>query len=62
MASWTKGTGGIMTFSPTWDQFKDFQAFIAYMESQGAHRCGVAKVLACMQDTLSCDVCVCLCI
>ncbi len=33
-----------MTFTPTWEQFKDFQAFIAYMESQGAHRCGVAKV------------------
>ncbi len=44
MASWTLGSGGIMIFTPTWEQFRDFQGFISYMEEQGAHHCGVAKV------------------
>lgn len=44
MAAWTLGNGGIMTFTPTWEQFQDFQGFISYMEEQGAHHCGVAKV------------------
>lgn len=34
----------IMVFRPTWDEFKDFNKYIAYMESQGAHKAGVAKV------------------
>ena len=33
-----------MCFSPTMEQFRDFSAFVAYMEDQGAHKCGVAKV------------------
>lgn len=36
--------GGIMTFRPTMEQFKDFNKFIALMESYGAHEYGVAKV------------------
>ncbi|XP_051562323.1 lysine-specific demethylase 4A-like [Myxocyprinus asiaticus] len=35
----------IMTFHPTKDEFKDFNRYIAYMESQGAHRAGMAKVV-----------------
>ncbi|XP_058494646.1 lysine-specific demethylase 4B isoform X1 [Solea solea] len=35
----------IMTFRPTMEEFKDFAKYIAYMESQGAHRAGVAKVI-----------------
>ncbi|KAK7889821.1 hypothetical protein WMY93_025381 [Mugilogobius chulae] len=35
----------IMTFRPTMEEFKDFPKFIAYMESQGAHRAGLAKVI-----------------
>ncbi|XP_014742627.1 PREDICTED: lysine-specific demethylase 4B [Sturnus vulgaris] len=33
----------IMTFRPSLDEFRDFGKFIAYMESQGAHRAGLAK-------------------
>ncbi|XP_028910521.1 lysine-specific demethylase 4C isoform X3 [Ornithorhynchus anatinus] len=35
----------IMTFRPTMDEFKDFNKYISYMESKGAHRAGVAKVI-----------------
>ncbi|XP_029563627.1 lysine-specific demethylase 4A isoform X1 [Salmo trutta] len=35
----------IMTFHPTKEEFKDFSRYIAYMESQGAHRAGMAKVI-----------------
>uniref|UniRef100_A0A2K6GFB6 [histone H3]-trimethyl-L-lysine(9) demethylase n=1 Tax=Propithecus coquereli TaxID=379532 RepID=A0A2K6GFB6_PROCO len=35
----------IMTFYPTMEEFTDFNKYIAYMESQGAHRAGVAKVI-----------------
>ncbi|KAM6158566.1 lysine-specific demethylase 4D-like [Rhynchocyon petersi] len=34
-----------MTFHPTMEEFKDFNKYIAYMESQGAHRAGLAKVI-----------------
>ncbi|XP_042815403.1 lysine-specific demethylase 4D [Panthera tigris] len=35
----------IMTFHPTTEEFKDFPRYIAYMESKGAHRAGLAKVI-----------------
>lgn len=34
----------IMTFRPTMEEFQDFKKYIAYMETQGAHRAGLAKV------------------
>ncbi|XP_008592192.1 PREDICTED: lysine-specific demethylase 4D-like [Galeopterus variegatus] len=34
-----------MTFHPTMEEFTDFNKYIAYMESQGAHRAGLAKVI-----------------
>ena len=34
----------IMVFRPTMEEFKDFTKYIEYMESQGAHKAGVAKV------------------
>lgn len=34
----------VMTFRPTMEEFKDFAKYIAYMESEGAHRAGLAKV------------------
>lgn len=34
----------IMTFHPTVEEFKNFSRYIAYIESQGAHRAGLAKV------------------
>ena len=38
------GSKGIMTFYPTAEEFKNFSRYIAYMESQGAHKAGLAKV------------------
>ncbi|XP_010755159.1 lysine-specific demethylase 4A [Larimichthys crocea] len=35
----------IMTFTPSKEEFKDFTRYIAYMESQGAHKAGMAKVI-----------------
>lgn len=34
----------IMTFRPSMEQFRDFSRYIAYVEAQGAHRAGLAKV------------------
>ena len=38
------GSKGIMTFHPTTEEFQNFSRYIAYMESQGAHKAGLAKV------------------
>lgn len=47
----------IMTFRPTMEEFKDFAKYIVYMESQGAHRAGLAKVgRKQVTHTQSCDV------
>ncbi|XP_056131703.1 lysine-specific demethylase 4A isoform X2 [Lampris incognitus] len=35
----------IMTFHPSKEEFKDFSRYIAYMESQGAHKAGMVKVV-----------------
>ncbi|XP_031715366.1 lysine-specific demethylase 4B isoform X2 [Anarrhichthys ocellatus] len=35
----------IMTFRPTVEEFKDFAKYIVYIETQGAHRAGLAKVI-----------------
>ncbi|XP_060772659.1 lysine-specific demethylase 4C isoform X2 [Neoarius graeffei] len=35
----------IMTFRPTMEEFQDFNKYLVYMESQGAHRAGLAKVI-----------------
>jgi [histone H3]-trimethyl-L-lysine9/36 demethylase len=32
-------------FYPSFDQFKDFKAYINYIESQGAHKVGLAKIV-----------------
>jgi len=34
----------IMVFRPTWAEFQNFSSYIEYMESQGAHKAGIAKV------------------
>lgn len=34
----------VMTFTPSKEEFKDFNQYIAYMESQGAHKAGMARV------------------
>ncbi|XP_076440207.1 uncharacterized protein LOC143279853 isoform X1 [Babylonia areolata] len=35
----------IMVFRPTMDEFKDFNRYIRYIESQGAHKAGLAKII-----------------
>uniref|UniRef100_A0A8C6RQ89 [histone H3]-trimethyl-L-lysine(9) demethylase n=1 Tax=Nannospalax galili TaxID=1026970 RepID=A0A8C6RQ89_NANGA len=35
----------IMTFRPTMEEFQDFNRYVAYIESQGAHRAGLAKII-----------------
>ncbi|XP_069498511.1 lysine-specific demethylase 4A [Ambystoma mexicanum] len=35
----------IMTFHPTMEEFRNFSRYVAYIESQGAHRAGLAKVV-----------------
>lgn len=42
--AWRMEPGGVMCFMPTMDEFRDFSAFVSYMEDQGAHKYGVAKV------------------
>lgn len=44
MVSQNHGSKGIMTFYPTVEEFKNFSRYVAYMESQGAHKAGLAKV------------------
>lgn len=38
------GIPQIRVFRPTWDEFKDFSTYIQYIETQGAHKAGLAKV------------------
>lgn len=42
----------IMTFRPTAEEFKDFNQYLVHMESQGAHRAGLAKVPALPEPAL----------
>uniref|UniRef100_A0AAV2L1J2 JmjN domain-containing protein n=1 Tax=Knipowitschia caucasica TaxID=637954 RepID=A0AAV2L1J2_KNICA len=35
----------VLTFYPTKEEFRDFSRYVAYMESQGAHQAGIAKVI-----------------
>ncbi|XP_006744976.1 lysine-specific demethylase 4D-like [Leptonychotes weddellii] len=35
----------VRSFHPTTEEFKDFNTYIAYVESQGVHRAGLAKVI-----------------
>lgn len=39
------GGVAIQVFRPTWDEFKDFNKYVQYMESKGAHKAGLAKVI-----------------
>lgn len=38
------GKPKIMVFRPTWEEFKEFEKYVEYMESKGAHKAGLAKV------------------
>ncbi|KAK7080556.1 Lysine-specific demethylase 4B [Halocaridina rubra] len=35
----------IMVFRPTWEEFKNFATYVEYIESQGAHKAGLAKII-----------------
>lgn len=35
----------IQVFRPTWEEFKHFDKYVEYMESKGAHKAGLAKVI-----------------
>ncbi|XP_076354926.1 lysine-specific demethylase 4A-like isoform X2 [Tachypleus tridentatus] len=35
----------IMVFRPTMEEFKDFTKYLEYVESQGAHKAGLAKII-----------------
>ncbi|KAL7850900.1 hypothetical protein AOLI_G00212560 [Acnodon oligacanthus] len=41
----SSGSKGIMTFRPTMEEFKNFSRYMAYIESQGAHKAGLAKII-----------------
>uniref|UniRef100_A0A3Q3G9G4 [histone H3]-trimethyl-L-lysine(9) demethylase n=1 Tax=Kryptolebias marmoratus TaxID=37003 RepID=A0A3Q3G9G4_KRYMA len=45
MVSQNHGSKGIMTFYPTAEEFKDFNRYVAYIESKGAHKAGLAKIV-----------------
>uniref|UniRef100_A0A182JI09 [histone H3]-trimethyl-L-lysine(9) demethylase n=1 Tax=Anopheles atroparvus TaxID=41427 RepID=A0A182JI09_ANOAO len=38
-------TPRIMVFRPTWEEFQNFSAYVHYMESKGAHKAGLVKVV-----------------
>ncbi|KAF6031176.1 KDM4B [Bugula neritina] len=35
----------IMTFTPTWEEFKDFNKYISHIESLGAQKAGICKII-----------------
>jgi jumonji domain-containing protein 2 len=37
--------GDIMVFTPTMEEFRNFPSFVSYMEAQGAHDRGIAKII-----------------
>uniref|UniRef100_A0A669CHL3 [histone H3]-trimethyl-L-lysine(9) demethylase n=1 Tax=Oreochromis niloticus TaxID=8128 RepID=A0A669CHL3_ORENI len=41
----SEASKGIMTFYPTAEEFKNFRRYVAYMESKGAHKAGLAKIV-----------------
>lgn len=41
----SRGAPRIQVFRPTYEEFKDFTKYVEYMESKGAHKAGLAKVI-----------------
>ncbi|CAN8004346.1 unnamed protein product [Ixodes hexagonus] len=41
----SSGIPKIMVFRPSLDEMKDFSQYLEYMESQGAHKAGLAKII-----------------
>ena len=44
MAEGTEEHSKIMVFRPSLAEFEDFASYVGYMEEQGAHNYGIAKV------------------
>ena len=44
MAEGTEEHSRIMVFRPSLAEFEDFASYVGYMEKQGAHNYGIAKV------------------
>ena len=38
-------TQSIMVFRPTWEEFKDFNKYLEFIEASGAHKAGLAKII-----------------
>jgi hypothetical protein len=38
------GGGEVKTFSPTWEEFKNFYGYIRSLEEEGVHKYGIVKV------------------
>ena len=34
-----------VTYRPTWEEFKGFEKYVEYLESQGAHKAGIVKIV-----------------
>ena len=34
-----------VTYRTTWEEFKDFGKYVEYLESQDAHKAGIAKIV-----------------
>jgi len=54
MMSSYMNTPRIMVFRPTIEEFKNFPDYIAYMESEGAHKAGIAKVCNTKKIVINC--------
>ena len=37
--------GDILVFRPTMKEFRHFSTYIQYVESQGAHKAGICKII-----------------
>ncbi|DAA26934.1 TPA: lysine (K)-specific demethylase 4C [Bos taurus] len=46
----------IMTFRPTMEEFREFNRYLAYMESKGAHRAGLAKLYYLRHSFINCPI------
>ena len=34
-----------ITYKPTWEEFQDFEKYVEFLESQGAHKAGIVKII-----------------
>ena len=34
-----------VTYRPTWEEFQNFEKYVEFLESEGAHKAGIVKVI-----------------